>query len=122
MNKPVTAGSTSDKEMIVMTEEELARLQRQLRIMEDDRVAFLEESRSKLEKQRRIIRTLKAERQKLLENITVANCANQKKKDDRLTKIIDALLEDYDSYHEHVKNEKAQMRELEIQIKKVGGN
>ncbi|KAJ8957907.1 hypothetical protein NQ318_001904 [Aromia moschata] len=110
--------STSDKEMITMAEEELYRLQRQLRIMEDDRVAFSEESRSRLEKQRRIIQTLKGEKQNLLEDINVANCANQKRKDERLTKRIDRLLEDYETYDKWVRNEKDQMKELEIQIKK----
>ncbi|KAJ8911287.1 hypothetical protein NQ315_015290 [Exocentrus adspersus] len=119
MNQPKPAGSATDKEMITMAEEELARLQRQLRIMEEDRVAFSDETKSKLEKQRKIIQTLKKEKQKILEDITVATCTNQKRKDLKLTNQIYKLLEEYERYCKLVQEEKDNMKELEVQIKKL---
>ncbi|XP_018573312.1 coiled-coil domain-containing protein 63-like [Anoplophora glabripennis] len=119
MNQPRTGGTTTDKEMVTMAEEELARLHRQFRIMEEDRVAFSDETRSKLEKQRGIIQSLRNEKQKVLEDITVATCANQKRKDLKLTNHIYKLLEDYDRYCRLVEEEKDNMGELEVQIKKL---
>ncbi|XP_050302473.1 outer dynein arm-docking complex subunit 1 [Anthonomus grandis grandis] len=111
--------SSTEKEMIAMAEEELARLQRQLRIMEDDRMAFSDETSSKLEKQRRIIELLRKEKAKLCEDINVATCKNQKRKDKRLSKEIYKLLEVYEEYCERVRVEKEEIVEMDVQIKKL---
>ncbi|XP_030747592.1 coiled-coil domain-containing protein 63 [Sitophilus oryzae] len=105
--------------MIAMAEEELARLQRQLRIMEDDRKAFSEETNTKLEKQRKIIQRLKDERAKLYEDINIATCDNQRRKDEKLSKDIYKLLSVYDDYCEKVKVQKEDITEMDIQIKKL---
>ncbi|KAG5876656.1 hypothetical protein JTB14_029388 [Gonioctena quinquepunctata] len=119
MNQPRVTSSSSDKEMLTIAEEELSRLCRQLRIMEDDRIAFLDETRSKLEKQRKIIHTLKKEKERITEDITISNCSNQKRSDDKLSKTIYKLLEDFQRYDACVKNEKEHLSELEIQMKKI---
>ncbi|XP_066149078.1 outer dynein arm-docking complex subunit 1 [Euwallacea fornicatus] len=114
--------SSTEKEMIAMAEEELSRLQRQLRIMEDDRLAFSDETSTKLEKQRKIILQLREEKEKLCEDINVATCKNQKRKDKRMSKDITKLLEIYDEYQEHVRMEKEEIVEMEVQIKKLEGD
>ncbi|XP_056636600.1 coiled-coil domain-containing protein 63-like [Diorhabda sublineata] len=119
MNQTRIGNTSNDKEMLTMAEEELARLQRQLRIMEEDRMAFLEETGSKLRKQRTIIGRLRKEKEKIYEEINVATCLNQKRNDEKLIKKMSKLLEDYERYDKLVRKEKEELRELEIQIKKM---
>ncbi|XP_072381122.1 coiled-coil domain-containing protein 63 [Diabrotica undecimpunctata] len=119
MNQGRGANSSNDKEMLTMAEEELARLHRQLRIMDEDRIAFLEETGTKLKKQRKIMQTLKREREKISEEINVATCLNQKRNDEKLVSRMKKLVEDYEKYDSMVKTEKEQLKELEVQIKKM---
>ncbi|CAG9832484.1 unnamed protein product [Diabrotica balteata] len=104
MNQGRGANSSNDKEMLTMAEEELARLHRQLRIMDEDRIAFLEETGTKLKKQRKIMQTLKREREKISEEINVATCLNQKRNDEKLVSRMKKLVEDYEKYDSMVKN------------------
>ncbi|CAG9861365.1 unnamed protein product [Phyllotreta striolata] len=119
MNQPKANNSNSDKEMFAMAEEELARLRRQLRIMEEDRLGFLEETGKKLKKQRRIIETLRKDKQKIDEEIKVATCKRQMENDEKLVRKMRKLLEDYAKYDGCVKTEREELREIEIQIKKL---
>nr|XP_023013517.1 coiled-coil domain-containing protein 63-like [Leptinotarsa decemlineata] len=108
--------------MITIAEEELSRLRRQLRIMEDDRIAFLDETGSKLEKQRKIIEMLKKEKEKVSEDIKVSTCTNQRRNDKKLGKNIHKLLEDFQKLVICVKNEKEQLKELDVQMRKMEGD
>ncbi|KAL1502564.1 hypothetical protein ABEB36_007689 [Hypothenemus hampei] len=114
--------SSTEKEMIAMAEEELSRLQRQLRIMEDDRVAFSDETSLKLEKQRKIIKQLKEEKHTLLEDINVATCKNQKRRDKKLFKDISKLLHVYEEYRKRIREKKEEIVEMDVQIHKLESN
>ncbi|XP_060533839.1 outer dynein arm-docking complex subunit 1 [Cylas formicarius] len=113
------ANASTEKEMVAMAEEELARLQRQFRIMEDDRARFSDETGKKLEKQRKIIKRLKEEKQKLCEDISVATCENQKRRDEKSTKQIYKLLIEYEDLCAEVDAEKEGIAEMDVQIKKL---
>lgn len=87
--------------------------------MEEDRLAFLEETGTKLKKQRKIIKTLRREKDQIDEEINVATCKKQKENDEKLVRKMCKLLEDYKKYDGHVIAEREELKELEIQIKKV---
>ncbi|XP_048521634.1 coiled-coil domain-containing protein 63 [Dendroctonus ponderosae] len=118
VTRPAPNAST-EKEMVSMAEEELARLRRQLRIMEDDRMAFSDETTLKLEKQRKIIQQLRQEREKLCEDINAASCKTQQRKDKKLSKDICKLLDVYEEYCRKVRTEQDGILEMDAQIKKL---
>lgn len=91
----------------------------QLRIMEDDRMAFSDETTLKLEKQRKIIQQLRQEREKICEDINVASCKTQQRKDKRISKDICKLLDVYEEYCRKVQTQKERVEEMDAQIKKV---
>lgn len=87
--------------------------------MEDDRLAFSDETKTKLEKQRKIIHQLRQEKEKLCEDINVATCKNQKRKDKKLSKQISKLLDLHEDNRERIRSGKEDIAEMEVQIKKV---
>lgn len=87
--------------------------------MEDDRIAFAEDTNGKLEKQRKIMTILQNEKDNLLTDINVATCKNQKKRDKRFTKKINKLMDEYDNSCTLVRNEIEQIKEINVQIKKL---
>lgn len=91
----------------------------QLRIMEEDKTAFLEEFGLKLDKQKKIIHTLKKERNALNEDLTVVTCKTQARKDEKMILRINNLTEELKKSSNVIKKEKEDLRELEVQIRKV---
>lgn len=87
--------------------------------MEDDRLAFSDETKTKLEKQRKIIHQLRQEKEKLCEDINVATCKSQKRKDKKLSKQISKLLDLHEDNRERIRAGKEDIAEMEVQIKKV---
>nr|CAI5850231.1 unnamed protein product [Callosobruchus analis] len=117
--RPAPIGSNNDKEMLTMAEEELSRLHRQLRIMEEDRCAFLEETGVALAKQRSVISILLKERDALLEDAKVAGCNIHRKKDDEFTEKVAMLAGEKDEKERALREEKERLKELDEQIRKL---
>ncbi|RZC40821.1 hypothetical protein BDFB_010269 [Asbolus verrucosus] len=106
-------------DMELMAEAELARLQRQHRIMEGDRKAFLDEITNKLKKQRKIILGLKRERDELMADIKVATCDGQKRKDSDVSTKLQRLLQRHEEVVAELRKEKARSDEIGQQVKKT---
>lgn len=87
--------------------------------MEDDKVAYLEDSVSKLEKQRKIIISLEKDRDALSEDITVVTCFNQSRSDQRMCYLVFQLYEHFENCKTSIKTSKNELKELEDQIRKV---
>ncbi|VEN61372.1 unnamed protein product [Callosobruchus maculatus] len=117
--RPAPIGSSNDKEMLTMAEEELSRLHRQLRIMEEDRCAFLEETGVALAKQRSVISILRKERDALLEDAKVAGCDIHRKKDEEFTEKVAMLAGEKDEKERALREEKERLKELDEQIRKL---
>ncbi|XP_022905106.2 outer dynein arm-docking complex subunit 1 [Onthophagus taurus] len=106
-------------EMDIMAEAELARLQRQYRIMDGDRKAFEDEATTKLKKQRKVIELLSSDYKDLEENLRVATANFHKRKDATYSLEIQRLLEKHNRCEEMIKKETRQLKEIEHQINKV---
>ncbi|CAG9770746.1 unnamed protein product [Ceutorhynchus assimilis] len=87
--------------------------------MEDDRIAFSDETSSKLEKQRKIIQQLREEKAKLCEDINVAACRNQKRRDQKMSEEIYNLMDLHEEYRAKVRAEKEEIVEMDVQIRKL---
>ncbi|KDR10495.1 coiled-coil domain-containing protein 63 isoform X2 [Zootermopsis nevadensis] len=111
--------TAEDLDMNHLAKAELSRLQRQYRIMEGDRQSYSQETNIVLRKQRRMIKTLEAERKELLTNLHVAKSPLNDVKDNKVTSELARLLNLTDRYDAAVKSEKLQLSELNLQIKKV---
>ncbi|XP_046387056.1 coiled-coil domain-containing protein 63 [Ischnura elegans] len=106
-------------EMDQMAEAELARLQRQYRIMEGDRAAYSEEMKFILYKQKKMIEVLEEEKKELSLNIKIANSPSNKHMDVQTSSTLNQLFELHEKYEQDIKNEKTQISEIEYQIRKV---
>ncbi|XP_071448156.1 outer dynein arm-docking complex subunit 1-like [Hetaerina americana] len=106
-------------EMDQMAEAELARLQRQYRIMEGDRAAYSEEMKFVLGKQKKMIEVLEEEKRELSLNIKIANSPWNKHVDHQTTETLSQLFELHEKYESDIKNEKTQISEIEYEIRKV---
>ncbi|CAH1962892.1 unnamed protein product [Acanthoscelides obtectus] len=93
-----------------------------LRIMEEDRCAFLEETGVALAKQRSIISILRKERDALLEDASVARCAIHKRKDEEFTEKVAMLASEKEEKERVLKEEKERLKELDEQIRKLEDN
>lgn len=87
--------------------------------MEDDKIAFLEDVSSRLEKQRKIINGLEKERNNIAEDINVVTCKKQSRNDETVCQKIFQLLEDFGKCKSVIRRDKDDLKELEVQIKKV---
>lgn len=87
--------------------------------MEDDKIAFLEEFGLKLDKQRKIIKSLQNEKEALNEDMVVVTCANQCRKDDKIIVRIHNLVQELIKYNTIIKKKSEELNELEVQIRKV---
>ena len=106
-------------ELETMAEAELSRLKRQYRMMENDRVAYAEDSRLRLRNQQNMIDRLETEKADLVLAIRTAKSNSNKKKDDAMDAKLKCLLSKRTKYIEMIKNERQQINELEEQIVKV---
>ncbi|CAH0555332.1 unnamed protein product [Brassicogethes aeneus] len=111
--------AATEKEMTTMAEEELSRLQRQLRIMEEDRMAYADEARIKLERQRKFIKVLREEKSKIEEDLRVATCKSHAKKDWKYAKSVEGLLIKHKKYCNEIDEYKSEIRAIDDQHKKV---
>lgn len=87
--------------------------------MEQDKVAFLEEFKLKLDKQNKIINTLKKEKNALNEDLAVVRCNNHSRRDKKIVKKINILVDELGKCNNVLKIAKDDSKELEVQIRKV---
>ena len=106
-------------ELEAIAEAELARLKRQYRIMENDRIKYTEDSRLQLRNQQKMIDRLKFEKAELVLAIKTAKSDSNTKKDKALEAQLKCLLEKRAKYLEMIANEKQRSAELKEQIIKV---
>lgn len=118
MGPPRSARSdVSDGEMEGIAEAELVRLQRQFRIMENDRSAYTEESQNKIRKQKSEISMLEAEKQELLKELRLAESRTNQQKDEEHTDVLVTLLEAKDEHEKYIEESKKEQEELDQKIR-----
>ncbi|KAI4456545.1 hypothetical protein MML48_8g00009415 [Holotrichia oblita] len=115
--KPMTA--QEQLEMDIMAEAELARLQRQYRLMDGDRQAFEEDTTAQLKKQGRVLRLLRQENAEINKNFEIAGSKGNRKRDAGYTLEIQKLLRENGKYKEAIRKQKNDLKEIEYQVKKV---
>lgn len=91
----------------------------QFRILENDRIAFGEESNPKLKLERQLIDCLEEEKKNLEIDLKVVQSKRNKKRDQIVTKELSELLAEQDKLEKAIKNEKAHVTEMDYQIKKI---
>lgn len=100
-----------------MAENELAKLQRQYRIMEGDRTAYNIESQDLIRRQLAEMRSLEAEKAEFLKDLSLSDSTTNQTKDegniDRLTQ----LCNERDTYNCEIDEEKEHQKELEAMIR-----
>lgn len=87
--------------------------------MEGDRNAFAEEATVKLARQRKVISALRKEHEILLADYKIASSQANKQKDLQATKELDQKLLEYDRNIDKINKKQAELKELNLQIKKV---
>lgn len=87
--------------------------------MEGDRNAYAEEAAIKIAKQRKVIKALRKEHEILLGDYTVAASEANRIKDLNATRCLDRLLQEYDESVEMLNKEKDNLKEINLQIRKV---
>lgn len=90
----------------------------QYTILERNRTQFTDTG-GKLSKQKRVIDIFRKEQNNILTDLTVASAEARKKEDQRRSKELRTLLEDYDDFDEEIKIQKAHLHEIDGQIKIV---
>ncbi|VEN59202.1 unnamed protein product [Callosobruchus maculatus] len=105
-------------ELQVQQEAELGRLARTYTILDRNRNQFGGPS-GKLAKSRRVLDIFKREQQNILTDLAVASADARKKEDERRSKMLGELLEEYDIFDEEIKVQKAHLNEIDEQIKMV---
>uniref|UniRef100_A0A8D2ZJ04 Outer dynein arm docking complex subunit 1 n=1 Tax=Scophthalmus maximus TaxID=52904 RepID=A0A8D2ZJ04_SCOMX len=98
------------------TESELAKLQRQFRIMEGDRQAYNIQAREQMRKQQQEIDKLMKEQQELSRNLGVSKSLSRQQQDSEETESLRALLEQTDTLEEELGKEKQCQKDLQREI------
>ncbi|XP_029007956.1 coiled-coil domain-containing protein 114 [Betta splendens] len=98
------------------TESEIAKLQRQFRIMEGDRQAYNISAREQIRKQQQEIDKLLKEQEDLHQNLGVCKSSSRQQKDSGDTQSLRTLLEQKDMVEEEQKKEIQYHRKLEEEI------
>lgn len=89
--------------------------------MEGDRNAYADESHIKLARQRKVIKALRKEHNTLLADYKVASSQSNQQKDEAAVKEINSLLEEYEKWIEKLKVGNADLKEINLQIRKARG-
>nr|XP_020453588.1 coiled-coil domain-containing protein 63-like isoform X2 [Monopterus albus] len=111
-----SARSDSSGMEIDGTESEIAKLQRQFRIMEGDRQAYNIQAREQIRKQQQEIDKLLKEQEEMHRNLGVCKSASRRQQDSGDTQSLHLLLEQRDMIEEELKKEKQCQKELEKEI------
>jgi len=99
-----------------LAENELAKLQRQYRIMEGDRNAYNIESQDIIRRQMAEIKKLDAEKQELLKDLQLSDSTTNVSKDDNNIEKLNNLCEERDDYEKKIQEEKDRHKELDSKI------
>ncbi|XP_078680306.1 coiled-coil domain-containing protein 63-like [Branchiostoma floridae x Branchiostoma belcheri] len=117
-----SAGRRSDAsevdDMEGLAESELAKLQRQYRIMEGDRQAYSVESQDLIRRQRAEIDKLQAEQNELFKDLKLSRSKFNKVKDEENKDVLKNLVAAKDEYGSAIEAEKERIAELDIEIRK----
>ncbi|XP_071351437.1 coiled-coil domain-containing protein 114 [Trachinotus anak] len=111
-----SAHSDSSEMDIDGTESEIAKLQRQFRIMEGDRQAYNIQAREQIRKQQQDIEKLLKDQEELHRNLGVCKSLSRQQQDRENTESLRALLEQRDMLEDKLEKEKQCQKELEKEI------
>ncbi|XP_076603959.1 coiled-coil domain-containing protein 114 [Chaetodon auriga] len=101
------------------TESEIAKLQRQFRIMEGDRQAYNLQAREQIRKQQQEIEKLLKEQEELHRNLGACKSFSRQQQDSEDTQSLRALLEQRDLLEEELEKEKQCQKEIKKEITKM---
>ncbi|XP_034724975.1 coiled-coil domain-containing protein 114 isoform X1 [Etheostoma cragini] len=114
-----SARSDSSEMDIDGTESEIAKLQRQFRIMEGDRQAYNIQAREQIRKQQQEIEKLLKEQEELHQNLGACKSLSRQQQDSEDTQSLQALLEQRDMLEEELGKEKQYQKELDNEIANI---
>ncbi|XP_056292678.1 coiled-coil domain-containing protein 114 [Pseudoliparis swirei] len=114
-----SARSDSSEVDIDGTESEIAKLQRQFRIMEGDRQVYNIQAREQIRKQQQEVEKLLKEKEDLHRNLGACKSLSRQQQDSEDTQSLQALLEQRDALEEELWREKQCQTELEKEITKM---
>nr|XP_033481905.1 coiled-coil domain-containing protein 114 isoform X3 [Epinephelus lanceolatus] len=106
----------SDSSELDIDESEIAKLQRQFRIMEGDRQAYSIQAREQIRKQQQEIENLLKEQKELHRNLGACKSVSRQQQDSEDTRSLRALLEQRDMIEEELDKERQCQKELEKEI------
>ncbi|XP_026202814.1 coiled-coil domain-containing protein 114 isoform X2 [Anabas testudineus] len=111
-----SARSESTEMDIDGTESEIAKVQRQFKIMEGDRQAYSIQAREQIRKQQHEIDKLQKEQEELHRNLGVCKSSSREQQDNEDAQSLRALLEQRDMVEEELRKEMQCQKELEKEI------
>uniref|UniRef100_A0A8C9XZ71 Outer dynein arm docking complex subunit 1 n=1 Tax=Sander lucioperca TaxID=283035 RepID=A0A8C9XZ71_SANLU len=116
--RSATSARSDSSEMDIdgTAESEIAKLQRQFRIMEGDRQAYNIQAREQIRKQQQEIEKLLKEQEELHRNLGACKSLSRQQQDGEDTQSLRALLEQRDMLEEELGKEKQYQKELEKEI------
>ncbi|TNN66222.1 hypothetical protein EYF80_023561 [Liparis tanakae] len=114
-----SARSDSSEVDIDGTESEIAKLQRQFRIMEGDRQVYNIQAREQIRKQQQELEKLLKEKEDLHRNLGACKSLSRQQQDSEDTQGLRALLEQRDALEEELWREKQCQTELEKEVNLV---
>ncbi|XP_065201400.1 coiled-coil domain-containing protein 63 isoform X2 [Planococcus citri] len=106
-----------DKELLLISQIELKKLQRQYRIMEGDKNSYASEIKCYLNKQRKIIETLEKEENGLLSKLRAEKPLSVSEYDTEWNRQFNELLKTFEKYVFLIKQKKDTIAKLETKIK-----
>ncbi|XP_029043708.2 coiled-coil domain-containing protein 63 [Osmia bicornis bicornis] len=114
-----THQAANETELETMAQTELSRLKRQYRIMENDRVACVEDAKLQLRNQLNMIDRLEYEKAELLLRIKTASSKTFIRQDKEMEEKLKCLLEMQEKYESMIETEKQEINELDDHIRKL---
>ncbi|KAL9970046.1 hypothetical protein ACROYT_G022360 [Oculina patagonica] len=107
----------SEAEVDGLAEQELAKLQRQYRIIEGDRRAYSEETQNQIRKQMEAIQSLERENEELMKDNTLAGSMQNQNQDKDNTDKLSSLLTKEDELKEQLEDVNQDIRALDDQVR-----
>ncbi|XP_026314617.1 coiled-coil domain-containing protein 63 [Hyposmocoma kahamanoa] len=108
-----------DMEMEKIAEDELAKLQRQFRVMEIDRANVISSAQPTLRVQRNMIRTLNAELEKIMLELRLTKSTSNLIENAKTREKMVALLKEHEKSSEEVRQHRGYINELDFLLKQV---
>ncbi|XP_394326.4 coiled-coil domain-containing protein 63-like [Apis mellifera] len=108
-----------ETELETIAQNELSRLKRQFRIMENDRSICAEDAKLQLRKQINMINRLEYEKAELVLRIKTASAKTFTRKEEKMEEKLKCVLSTQTQYDEMIKNEKQEIEEVNIEIRKL---